>query len=103
VLAVDGLKAAIQNYEERHGLVEEQVPTDLHTIERRLKHVMNPMVGLDVLRTKLVKEYSFEDGVVRIVLDLAPDHQFANNLREDIVEKIEPIWDVSQVIVEFAS
>jgi len=27
VLAVDGLRAAIQNYEERHGLVKERVPT----------------------------------------------------------------------------
>ncbi len=103
VLAVDGLKAAIQNYEERHGLVEEKTPTDLHAIERRLKHVMNPMVGLDIVRTKLVKEVAFADGVVHIVLDLAPDHQFANNLREDITEKIEPLWDVSRVIIEFAA
>ncbi len=102
VLAVDGLRAAIQNYEERHGLVEEQVATDDVEVRRRLKHVMNPEVGLDLVRTKLVKEIQVTEGVVRIVLDMAADHQFANNIREEIVEKIEPLWDVVRVDVEFA-
>jgi nitrogen fixation NifU-like protein len=101
VLAVDGLRAAIQNYEERHGLVQEQKPTTIEEIRRRLKHVMNPVVGLDVVRTHLVTEFDLADGVVRVVLDLPADHQFANSIREDITEKIEPLWDVKQVIVEF--
>lgn len=101
VLAVDGLRAAIQNYEERHGLVMEKEPTDVTEVERRLKHVMNPMVGLDLIRTKIVKDVEVAEGTVRIVLDLPPDHQFANNIREDITEKVEPLWDVERVIVEF--
>jgi nitrogen fixation NifU-like protein len=103
VLAVDGLKAAIQNYEERKGLVKEQVPTTVEEIQRRLKHVMNPMVGLDLVRTKLVKELELKDGVARIVIDLAPDHQFANNIREDIEEKVGHLWDVKELIVEFTA
>ena len=101
VLAVDGLKSAIQNYEERQGLVTEQVPTTVEEIRRRLKHVMNPVVGLDVVRTKLAKQVEINDGVVRIVIDLPPDHQFANNIREDIQEKIGHIWDVKELTVEF--
>lgn len=101
VLAVDGLRAAIQNYEERHGLITERVPTDEAEIRRRLKHVVNPMVGLDLVRTKLIKEIEISDGRVRVVVDLPPDHQFSANIRDEIVEKIEPLWDVSQVIVEF--
>lgn len=101
VLAVDGLQAAIQNYEERHGLVKEQVPTDETEIRRRLKHVMNPQVGLDLIRTKTVESVALADGTVRIALDMPADHQFANNIREEIVEKIEPLWDVNEVIVEF--
>jgi len=102
VLAVDGLRAAIQNYEERHGLVKERVPTDEAEIRRRLKHVMNPLVGLDLIRTKVVKEIHVDNGQVRIVINLPPDHQFASNIREEIIEKIEPLWDVNEVIVEFA-
>ena len=101
VLAVDGLRAAIQNYEERHGLVKEREPTTVEVVRKRLKRVMNPVVGLDLVRTKLVKEIEVDDGKVRVVVDLPEDHQFANNIREEIVEKIEPLWDVTQVIVEF--
>ncbi len=103
VLAVDGLQAAIQNYEERHGLVKEQVPTDESEIRRRLKHVMNPQVGLDLIRTRTVESVALADGTVRIVLDMPADHQFANNIREEIVEKIEPLWDVNTVEVTFTS
>ncbi|MGQ9466659.1 MAG: iron-sulfur cluster assembly scaffold protein [Anaerolineae bacterium] len=102
VLAVDGLRAAIQNYEERHGLVTEREPTTVEFVRKRLKHVMNPVVGLDIVRTKLVKEIEVQDGVVRVVLDLPPDHQFASAMKEDIEEKLGHRWDVKQVIVEFA-
>ncbi|MGQ9709712.1 MAG: iron-sulfur cluster assembly scaffold protein [Anaerolineae bacterium] len=101
VLAVDGLRAAIQNYEERHGLVTEREPTTVEFVRKRLKHVMNPVVGLDIVRTKLVKEIEVQDGVVRVVLDLPPDHQFASAMKEDIEEKLGHRWDVKQVIVEF--
>jgi NifU-like protein involved in Fe-S cluster formation/metal-sulfur cluster biosynthetic enzyme len=101
VLAVDGLRAAVQNYEERHGLVKERLPTTVEVVRKRLKRVMNPVVGLDLVRTKLVEEIEVAEGTVRVAIDLPPDHQFAANIREEIVEKIEPLWDVEQVIVEF--
>jgi NifU-like protein involved in Fe-S cluster formation len=101
VLAVDGLRAAIQNYEERHGLVTERIPTTEDVVLKRLKHVMNPMTGLDLVRTKVVKGIEVAEGGVRVVVDLPSDHQFANNIREEIVEKIEPLWDVEHVEVEF--
>jgi len=55
VLAVEGLRAAIRDYEERHGLVTEREPTTEAVIKRRLRHVMNPLRGLDVVRTDLIK------------------------------------------------
>lgn len=101
VLAVDGLRAAIQNYEERHGLVTEREPTTVEVVRKRLKHVMNPVTGLDIVRTKLVKEIEVNDGRVRVVIDLPPDHQFAANIREEINEKIGHLWDVKEATVEF--
>ena len=101
VLAVDGLRAAIQNYEERHGLVKERVPTTVEVVRKRLKRVMNPMTGLDLVRTNLVKEIEVADGSVRVLIDLPADHQFAANIREEVMEKIEPLWDVEQVVLEF--
>jgi len=102
VLAVDGLRAAIQNYEERHGLVTERVPTDEAEVRRRLKHVMNPVVGLDLVRTKMVKNIAIADGVVRVELDLGADHQFAANIESEIRDKLEPLWDVQRVEVVFS-
>jgi nitrogen fixation NifU-like protein len=63
--------------------------------------VMNPLTGLDLVRTKVVKDIEVSDGTVRVELDLPSDHQFANNIHEEIVEKIEPLWDVDKVVVEF--
>jgi len=36
-----------------------------------------------------------------VVVDLPEDHQLANNIREEIIEKIEPRWDVEHVVVAF--
>jgi nitrogen fixation NifU-like protein len=101
VLAVEGLRAAIRDYEERHGLITEKEPTTVEIIRKRLKHVMNPLTGLDVVRTELIKDVTLKDGNVNIVIDLPEDHQFAAAIKEDIADKIEPLWDVDQVTVEF--
>ncbi|MFH1007831.1 MAG: iron-sulfur cluster assembly scaffold protein [Candidatus Latescibacterota bacterium] len=101
VLAVEGLRAAIRDYEERHGLTEKREPTTLEAVRRRLGHVMNPLTGLDMVRTNLAKEITLEDGTVRVVVDLPADHQFASAIRDDVKEKIEPLWDVADVVVEF--
>ncbi len=101
VLAVDALRAAIQNYEERHGLVREREPTTVQLVRKRLKRVMNPMVGLDLIRTELVKDIDVSNGTVRVVVDLPEDHQFASNIRHEILEKLEHRWDVDEVLIEF--
>lgn len=101
VLAVEGLRAAIHNYEERHGLVTEEKPTTVAVVRRRLRHVMNPLAGLDLVRTNLVKKIKVNDGAVRVVVDLPADHQFAPAIKGDILEKLEPLWDVKEVKVEF--
>jgi hypothetical protein len=101
VLAVEGLRAAISNYEEKHGLVKEKIPTTIDVVSNRLKHVMNPVTGLDLVKTNLVKEIEVKDGVVRVLIDIPSDHPFAPSIREDITEKIDPLWDVEEVIVDF--
>jgi nitrogen fixation NifU-like protein len=101
VLAIEGLRSAIQNYEERHGLIKEKEPTTVATVRKRLKKVMNPISGLDLVRTNLVKDIRLKDGHVRVVIDLPPNHQFAPAVKEEIMEKIEPLWDVKEVAVEF--
>jgi nitrogen fixation NifU-like protein len=101
VLAIEGLRSAIQNYEERHGLVKEKETTTVDVVRKRLRKVMNPIAGLDLVRTNLVKDITLKDGTARVVIDLPGNHQFAPAIKEEIDEKIEPLWDVKKVIVDF--
>jgi nitrogen fixation NifU-like protein len=101
VLAVEGLRSAIQNYEERHGLVTEKVPTTVELVRQRLRKVVNPLTGLNVVRTNLVQDIDVKDGVVTVLVDLPQDHQFANTIKDEVLEKIETLWDVKEVVVKF--
>ena len=102
VLAVEGLRAAIKDYEERHGLIAEKETTTVEVVQKRLKHVMNPLTGLDVVKTALISDIQLQEGTVTVTVDLPEDHQFAPAIREDIIEKIEPLWDVTNVVVAFS-
>ena len=101
VLAVEGLRSAIQNYEERHGLIKEREPTTVDVVRKRLKKVMNPLSGLDLVRTNLVKDIEMKNGTIRVVVDLPEGNQFAPAIKQEILEKIEHLWDVKKVVVEF--
>lgn len=101
VLAVEGLRSAIQNYEERHGLVKNRKPTTVEVVRKRLKKVINPISGLSLVRTNLVKDIEVKDGTVRVVIDLPANHQFASAIKEEIVDKIEHLWDVKKLVVKF--
>jgi NifU-like protein involved in Fe-S cluster formation len=103
VLAVEGLRAAIRDYEEKHGLVIEKETTTEEVVRSRLKHVMNPLTGLDIIRTNLILKTSIEDGLVRVVVDLPADHQFASAIKEDISEKLRSLWDVKRINVVFTA
>ncbi len=102
VLAVEGLRAAIENYEETHGLVKERKATTVEEVRRRLKKVMNPLVGLDLVKTELITGIMVEKGKVTVSVDLPETNQFANTIRQEVIEKIEPLWDVNEVEVRFA-
>ncbi len=101
VLAVDGLRGAIQNYEEKHGLTTDRVVTTEEIVRKRLRRVMNPMKGLDMVATNLVKEIRVKDGIVNVVVDLPETHQFAANIKEEANERLETLWDVKEVSIEF--
>lgn len=103
VLAVECLRSAILNYEEKHGLVVNLEPTTEEIVRKKLRRVMNPMKGLDMVATNLVKEIEVSEGVIRVVVDLPEDHQFAATIKEEARERLENLWDVKQVIIEFAT
>jgi len=102
VLAVEGLRSAIRNYQEKHGLVTDKTPTTIKIIEKRLKKVMNPLSGLDLVGTKLIKKIELKEGLVKIEVDLPENHQFANSIKEEIMEKVESLPDIKKVSMTFS-
>ncbi|NDL66824.1 iron-sulfur cluster assembly scaffold protein [Anaerotalea alkaliphila] len=101
VLAVEGLRSAIQNYEEKHGLTASREATTEEVVRRKLRRVMNPMKGLDMVATNLVRKIEVKDGVVRVLVDLPENHQFSASIREEAKERLENLWDVEKVVIEF--
>jgi len=100
VLAIDGLKSAIRNYEEKHGLAKEE---DLNEslIRSRLRHVMDPSVGRDIVSLGIVQKVKLEKGIVNILLKIPKDHKHFKHIMEDIEEKIAYIPGVKGVEREF--
>ncbi len=101
VLAVDVLRTAIENYEHIHGLVKEKKNTDVKVIKERLRHVINPLTGLVIQKGNLVKMIEIDKGNITIYIDLKEEHQFAGNIKQEIIEMLEPLWDVKKVNVVF--
>lgn len=101
VLAVDALKSAVDNYEQEHGLIKEKVKTTEDIVLKRLRHVINPMVGLDVVKTNIVRNIKVDKGKITITVDIPKDNQFAGNIKDEIVERTKPLWDVEEVKIEF--
>jgi len=101
VLAVDALRTAIENYEHQHGLLKVKVPTDNDIVMKRLSRVINPLAGLDVIKTKLVKDVEIEEGIVTVYVELPQMHQFASNVKNEIIERIAPLWDIKEVKIIF--
>ncbi len=101
VLAVDVLKAAIEDYEERHGLLKEKKPTTEEVVFKKMKSVVNPIVGLDIVVTKLVREVEVNKGMVRVRVALDEDHTFSEGIEEEIRGRLEHLWDVKSVEVLF--
>lgn len=101
VLAVDALRTAIENYEHQHGLLKTKIPTTDEIVIKRLTRVINPLTGQDVVKNNLIQNVVVENGMATIAVNLSPDHQFASNIKEEIIERIEPLWDINNVVVKF--
>jgi predicted DNA-binding antitoxin AbrB/MazE fold protein len=63
---------------------------------------MNPLSGLDLVGTKLIKKIELKEGEVKIDIDLPENHQFANSIKEEIREKVESLHDIKKVSMNFS-
>lgn len=102
ILAIQSLKRAIENYEEKNGLAPKDKPTDEALIKDRLRGVIDPNTGRDLIGGKLLSKFELNDGQLKIYLNLKDTNQFANAIKEEIIEKFEYRWDIKSIEVIFA-
>ncbi len=101
ILAIQSLKRAIENYEERNGLTPKDQPTDESLIKERLRGVIDPNTGKDLISSKILSNIEFKDGKLTVLLNLKDTSQFANAIKEEIIEKFQFRWDVKSIKVNF--
>lgn len=98
VLSIDGLRSAIRNYEERHGLVK--IPEiDESFIRSKLRRVMNPRIGRDVVSTGMVEEIKVKDGVIEVYIAISEDNEFKDYILEEINERLSNLPNIKEVKV----
>ncbi len=101
VLAADALHSAVDLYLEKNGLVTEKEPTTLEKVYERLSHVTNPETGIDIVKSRLIKSVNVGNGIITIKLNLASDFQFIDNIREEIQERLQYLWDIKEINILF--
>ncbi|HIE14824.1 TPA: iron-sulfur cluster assembly scaffold protein [Candidatus Bathyarchaeota archaeon] len=96
VLSIDGLKSAIRKYEEERGLVE--VPDlDISFIRSRIRHVMDPETGRDIMSAGIVKEIKIRDKHVEIDLIFRQNNKFRSYIIEEIRERLEKLPNIKEL------
>jgi len=101
VLAADALHSALEIYVEKKGLEREKKPTTVEIVFQKLSHVINPENGIDIVKSKNIKNVKVENGIISIELEIPENSQFAGNIKEEILERLEYLWDIKEVKVVF--
>ncbi|TKJ39044.1 iron-sulfur cluster assembly scaffold protein [candidate division LCP-89 bacterium B3_LCP] len=101
VLAVNGLKAAIKQWEISQGLAEEEaIQCNEDTIKKLLKSVINPHTGKSIISSEMVSYIKVDGAKVFVEVNLGDtDEMYAENIREEVTETIESMKCVDEIIV----
>ncbi|MDA3885540.1 MAG: iron-sulfur cluster assembly scaffold protein [Candidatus Delongbacteria bacterium] len=105
VLAINGIKAAIREFEKKIGRIEDEqrVLTEKALINI-LKDIMHPKHGVNIIDNKNVSRIKIEGQNVYIVVELEPDEEmFAPNIREEIHEHLEAMKCSHEIMVKTES
>jgi len=101
VLAVNGLKAAIKQWEVAHGLAEEEeIICNETTIRQLLKGVINPNTGRSIVSMGMVSYIQVDGGRVFVEINMQDtDEMYSENIREEVEEKLESMKCIQEIIV----
>ena len=88
VLAIDGLRAAIQDYEEKTTGIKQE------------RKVIYPKNGINIVDTNMIRYLSFEEGVITIEISIEETDLFKQNVLEEIDEHLEVLPGVKKIEIK---
>jgi len=101
VLAQVVLHSAIKNYEEAHGLIK-KMKVDEAVIKERLKHVMDPNKGKDIVTLGMVKKVLLEGDTIQVLLELPDNYRYVEVVFDEIKEKLIGLPKIKKIDVKLA-
>lgn len=101
MLAINGLKAAIKQWEISQGLAEEEViQLNEQTIRKLLKRVINPQTGKSIVSMGMINYIKIDGAKVFVEISLQDtDEMYAENIRDEVTETLESMKCLDEVIV----
>jgi len=102
VLATNSIVEAVKDYERKHGLGQgKDFKLTPKSVEDELKNVINPDIGINIIRLKMVKDIKVKDGNVSVVISMGnTDEMYEKNIKEEVAEHLENLPGVKSVEVE---
>lgn len=102
VLAINGLKAAIRDWERKHGLVEEEEQeVTPQSVKQALRDVVNPETGLSLVKMNMVRHIEVDHGRVFVEIFVGEtEEMFWENIEEETREHLERLPGVLDATVK---
>ncbi len=100
VLAVDGLRAAIRDYEERKLGKKYKKTVDEKFIVERLKKIIYPKTGNNIVDAQLIKYINFEAGKLTLEVSFDEMDEFKQNILEEIKEHLSEIGEIEEIDIK---
>jgi len=105
VLAINGIKAAIREFEKKIGRIqdEKRLITE-KALLNILKNVIHPKHGINLVDNGNVLRSNIDGQDIFIVIGLEPDEEiFANNIHEEVMEHLEAMKCSHEIMVKIES
>lgn len=107
VLAIKGLKSAIEDWERKQGLIdedEEKKALDKDAVLEALREVIHPETGISIVKMNMVRDIKFEkeDQVFVELLMGETEDMFWENIEEETREHLEELPGVRTAYVKLS-
>jgi nitrogen fixation protein NifU and related proteins len=105
VLAINGIKAAIREFEKKIGRIEDEVRIITEkSLLNILKNVMHPKHGKNLVDNENIQRIRIDGQDIFIIITLESDEEmFASNIHDEVMEHLEAMKCTHEIMVKIES